>query len=59
MPVNDILILLVIVGAFSAFGLVLGFFTWYCSEKRKHSVQRRGRRHYDYPTGSGLITDDD
>jgi hypothetical protein len=59
MPVFDIIVLAVIVTVFTTFGLVLGFLTWYCSDKRKRPVGEHGHRHYDYPTGSGLITDDD
>ena len=59
MPVHDIIILSAIVGAFTTFGIVLGFLTWYCSDKRKRPVQRHGHRDYGYPTGGTLITDDD
>ena len=59
MPVFDILVLSTIVTVFTAFGLVLGFLTWYCSDKRKRPVLHRGHRDYLYPTNNELITDDD
>jgi hypothetical protein len=59
MSVHDIVILSVIVGAFSTFGVVLGSLTWYCSDKPKRPMQRHGHREHGYPTGGGLITDDD
>ena len=59
MPVHDIVILTLIVAVFTTFGAVLGWLTWYCSDKRKRPVQRRGHRDYVYPSGRGLITDDD
>jgi hypothetical protein len=59
MPLQDVLVLAVIVGAFSTFGAVLGFLTWYCGDKRKLAVQRRGHRDYGYPASRRLIVDDD
>ncbi len=59
MPVHDIVILSVIVGAFGTFSGVLGFLTWCCGDKRKRPMQRRGHRDYGYSTGGDLITDDD
>jgi len=57
MPVFDIAVLTLIVAVFTAFGVVLGWLTWYCSDKRRHAKHYAGHRHY--PTHSGLITDDD
>ena len=57
MPVFDIAVLTLIVAVFTTFGVVLGWLTWYCSDKRRHAKHYAGHRHY--PTHSGLITDDD
>jgi len=58
MPVHDIIILSLIVSVFTAFGVVLGGLTWYCSDKRKHPVTHAGHRHYGYPRNADVIVDD-
>lgn len=56
MTYSQIAILTLIVGVFTTFGVVLAAITWYC----RPQAQRRVRRQRGvYPTGSGLITDDD
>jgi hypothetical protein len=59
MPLQDILILALIVSVFAAFGVILGSVTWYCSDKRKRVGRRGGHRHYDFPSHASLLTDDD
>jgi len=59
MPVFDVIVLSIIVGVFCLFGLVLAFFTWYCSDKRKRPAQHGSRRDYHYPSDGSLIPDDD
>jgi hypothetical protein len=59
MPLHEIAVLTLIVAVFTAFGVVLGSLTWYCSDKRKRPIRHAGRRHYSYPTSGRLITDDD
>jgi hypothetical protein len=59
MPVFDIIVLSCIVMVFIAFGVALGFLTWYCSDKRKRAVPHGNRRHYDYPTHGDWVPDDD
>jgi hypothetical protein len=56
MTYGQIAILAAIVGVFFTFGVVLAWASWY-SQPRTH---RRVRHHHGaYPTGGGLITDDD
>ena len=59
MSVFDIFVLTVIIAAFTTFGVVLGALTWYCSDKRKRPTDTTYHRHYVYPSGGMLITDDD
>jgi hypothetical protein len=59
MPVFDIVVLSLIVAVFTTFGVVLGWLTWYCSDSRKRPIRHAGHRHYGFPSGGGLITDDD
>jgi hypothetical protein len=59
MPVFDIIVLSCIVTVFTAFGVVLAFLTWYCSDKRKQAIHRGRRRSYDYPTNGNWVPDDD
>ena len=56
MSYSQISALAAIVGVFSSFGVVLAFVSWY-SQTRAH--RRTGNAHRAYPTGGGLITDDD
>jgi hypothetical protein len=59
MPVFDIAVLATIVIVFTIFGIVLAGVTWYCSDKRKRSVDySRGYRAYRYPSGTDVIVDD-
>ena len=58
MPVQDIVLLSVIVGAFVSFGVILGAVTWYCSDQRKRPTGSH-HRHYGFSSQAGLITDDD
>ena len=59
MPAHDIVILALIITVFTAFGVVLGGLTWYCSDSRKRPMHRDGHLHYDYPPHGRLIVDDD
>jgi hypothetical protein len=45
-----------IVTVVTTFGVVLAGVTWYCSDKHKRPVDRRGHR--QYPTGADLIVGD-
>jgi len=56
MPIFDIIVLATIVTVFTTFGVVLAGVTWYCSDKHKRPVDRRGHR--QYPTGADLIVGD-
>jgi hypothetical protein len=56
MPLFDIIVLATIVTVFVSFGAVLGFLTWYCSDKRKHG--HRSGQHPAHHGNWGLITDD-
>jgi hypothetical protein len=59
MPVFDIVVLATTVLVFTTFGIALGGVTWYCSDKRKRSVDyARGHRDYRYPSGTDVIVDD-
>jgi hypothetical protein len=57
MPLQDIVILTVIVAVFVTFGVVLGSLTWYCNDKR--ASRRVGRQDGHYPSHPRLMTDDD
>ena len=58
MPLFDMIVLSTIVAVFATFGVVLGFLTWYCSDKRKRPIDRAGHRHYDFPRDADIIVDD-
>ena len=58
MPLFDIIVLSVFIAMFVTFGAVLAAVCWYCSDKRKHASDGAAR-HYKYPNGNYLITDDD
>jgi hypothetical protein len=59
MPVQDIVILALIVSLFAMFGGLLGWATWYCSEKRKHGIRHDDRWQGHYPSNPNLLSDDD
>jgi hypothetical protein len=59
MPIFDVVVLTTIVLVFTTFGIVLAAVTWYCSDKRKRSVDyARGHRDYRYRSGTDVIVDD-
>jgi hypothetical protein len=56
MSYGQIAVLLLIVGVFTTFGAMLAWASWHSQSR----TNRRVRHHRGaYPTGSGLITDDD
>lgn len=59
MPLRDIVVLGLIVSVFVTFGIVLGAVSWYCRGSATRSQRRAGDWPADYPTGGGLVTDDD
>jgi hypothetical protein len=58
MPIQDIIVLSLIVTVFTAFGIILAGVTWYCSDKRKRLVTRGGHRNSGFPRGADVIVDD-
>jgi len=59
MPLRDIVVLGLIVSTFATFGIVLGAVSWYCRDSATRLPRRAANRRAPYPTGGGLITDDD
>ncbi|HEV2189099.1 MAG TPA: hypothetical protein VGR70_17955 [Stellaceae bacterium] len=56
MSYSQIAVLAAIVGVFSTFGAVLAWVSWY---SQSHPRRRVSHKRSAYPTGGGLITDDD
>jgi len=59
MPLRDILVLGLIVSVFATFAIVLGAVSWYCRGSATRLPRRAADQRADYPTGGGLIADDD
>jgi len=58
MRFHEMLVLGLIVSTFVSFGVVLAATCWYCRGAGT-ALRRDAGRNANYPSGAGLITDDD